>query len=206
MCLCVSLHWSFILLHNCRYVGSTPEVCVCTHVCLTPHWQHQQQRWEVNQFHLLRDAHDVWRWRGLEVHKSASHYYSPVTNNRKVTHYTSQTETLTHLLQTNVKMLFFFSLVLLSSCALAYTHEHANINKHSNSVSLSLSLSLTSWGSISSMAARTDKSVLITGESGERCHDVTNCKQIQWNKSLFVSTQWKVDRVGTTGEVKLSIR
>lgn len=72
------------------------------YVCLTPRWQHPQQRLEVNQFQLLRDAHNVLRWWGLEVHKSASRHYSPVTSNGKETQQTAK-YTLAHSEQANVK-------------------------------------------------------------------------------------------------------
>lgn len=68
------------------------------------------------------------------------------------------------------------------------TYIHANTNTYSNSTPLSLPKA-----PISSTEPDKDKSVLITGETGERCHDVTKCKQTQWNKSLFVSTRRKGD-------------
>lgn len=111
----------------------------------------------------------------LEVHKSACYHYLTVTSNRKVTHHNENSHTCN-----NVKTILF-------SLFSPQTHKHK--------LCLSLSLSL-SEAPFPAWQQKPDKSVLITGESGERCHDVTSCKQIQWNKSLFVSTRWKVDRDG----------
>lgn len=65
---------------------------------------------------------------------------------------------------------------------------HTQTNTFSNSLPLSLPEAQTS-----STEPDKGKSILITGESGERYHDVIYCKQTQWNKSLFVSTRRKGD-------------
>lgn len=119
--------------------------------------------------------------------------YTPVICNSEVTHHISTTQTYTHSWQTNVKKKSssILSLFSICSCALAC---HVWAWKYKQILKFSLSPSLTFMAPFPVEQQKTDKSVLITGESGERCHDVTNCKQIQWNKSLFVSTHWKVDR------------
>lgn len=99
-----------------------------------------------------------------------------------------------HTLITDKKNPLLLLLFFFNSCASAcriWARKYKQTLK--SLVSLSLSLSEAPFAA---WQQKTDKSDVITGESVERCHDVTNCKQKQWNKSLLVSAQRKVDRAG----------